>query len=84
MTQTSITDKAVVLMVADRDLFLVRHHTYDLLTRAVEEGLNYGWNRAHKHDDAPGVETIKEYIYCSIMDQQQFRGLIPGTVYLIL
>ncbi len=39
---------------------------YQLIERIVEEGVDAGWNRAHKHTDTPIENTIKacmeEYI----------------------
>ena len=35
---------------------------YPLIERIVEEGIEAGWNRAHKHTDAPIEETIKSCI----------------------
>lgn len=37
----------------------VRLRAYDMLCRAVEEGVAYGWRRAHKHGDKPGEEAIR-------------------------
>jgi hypothetical protein len=37
--------------------------TYPVLCRAVEEGVAYGWQRAHKHIDTPDAETIEEQIF---------------------
>jgi len=30
--------------------------------RAIEEGIAYGWNHAHKHTGKPGEEKIREEI----------------------
>ena len=35
---------------------------YDLLVRAVEEGVAYGWMRAHKHNPTPDDESAKTEI----------------------
>ena len=40
---------------------------YPLLERIVEEGIDAGWNRAHKHTDIPDEETIKQCIEQYIM-----------------
>ena len=40
---------------------------YPVLRRAVEEGVAYGWRRAHKHIDAPDAETIEEQIVCAVL-----------------
>ena len=33
-----------------------------LLEKAIEEGIDYGWRRAHKHSDSPSEGVIKEEI----------------------
>ena len=42
---------------------------YKLLQRCVEEGLKLGYNRAHKHNDAPEPEQIMEAQEQAIMDE---------------
>ena len=42
--------------------------TYDIIQKAVEEGLEFGWNRAHKHEDLPCKEVIMEHLVQNIMD----------------
>jgi len=37
-------------------------NSYAVLVRAIEEGVAYGWNRAHKHTNKPGEEKIREEI----------------------
>jgi len=44
---------------------------YPVLYRAVEDGVAYGWRRAHKHIDTPDAETIKEQIVRAVLK----RGL---------
>tara|TARA_R110002126_G_scaffold157613_6_gene305093 strand:- start:435 stop:614 length:180 start_codon:yes stop_codon:yes gene_type:complete len=41
---------------------------YPLIERLVDEGIEAGWNRAHKHTDAPIEETIKNCIQEYIMN----------------
>lgn len=36
--------------------------TYAVMERAVEEGIALGWNRAHKHQDDPKPEHVREKI----------------------
>lgn len=36
--------------------------TYKLLMRCIEDGIEYGWNRAHKHDSSPDQGFIKMQI----------------------
>lgn len=45
----------------------VRIRAYDVIWRAVEEGVAYGYKRAHKHTDAPGEESIREHIERAVM-----------------
>jgi len=41
---------------------------YPILCEAIESGINYGWIRAHKHDDAPTEEYIKEQIHEAVLN----------------
>jgi hypothetical protein len=45
---------------------------YPILVRAVEEGVGYGWSRAHKHADNPDSEhvisTIEDAVLASILE----------------
>jgi hypothetical protein len=43
--------------------------TYVVLDNAVEMGVNYGWNRAHKHTDSPTEEQIKQEIWHAVMNE---------------
>lgn len=45
----------------------VRLNAYAIASRAVEEGIAYGWYRAHKHADSPGEDTIREEIGTAVM-----------------
>jgi hypothetical protein len=47
----------------------MRMRAYDVLRRAIEEGVEYGWRRAHKHTDAPDEETIKDQIVTGILNE---------------
>lgn len=38
-----------------------------IIERAVEEGLEYGWRRAHKHVDAPGKAAILDEQHTAVM-----------------
>jgi len=38
------------------------------MERIVEEGIDAGWNRAHKHTDTPIEETVKSCIEEYIMN----------------
>lgn len=39
-----------------------------IISRAVGEGVDYGWMRAYKHTDTPDADTIKENIDKAVMD----------------
>jgi hypothetical protein len=47
----------------------IKVNVYKVLARAVEEGVAYGWNRAHKHTDTPSAEAIKEEIENAVMNE---------------
>jgi len=40
-----------------------------VLQQCIEHGIELGWNRAHKHQDNPDPEHIKEQIYEEIMNE---------------
>jgi len=40
----------------------MRVNEWTILSRAIEEGVAYGWQRAHKHTETPDPELIKETI----------------------
>lgn len=42
--------------------------TWECFSRAVDEGVAYGWNRAHKHTDTPTPEAVREAIERAVMD----------------
>jgi hypothetical protein len=42
---------------------------YVVLRRAIEEGVDYGWRRAHKHTETPDPETIKDQIVTGILNE---------------
>ena len=46
----------------------IRTNTYAVFSRAVEEGVEYGWNRAHKHTSTPDADVVKEEIEQAIMN----------------
>jgi hypothetical protein len=67
-------------------------NTYKILERAVEEGIDYGYMRAHKHTDTPTIVQISQEIHSAIMnnisevinfeDNQSFSCLQEGKVVL--
>lgn len=42
---------------------------YPVLYRAVEEGVAYGWRRAHKHTDKPDAAAIEEQIVTAVVNE---------------
>lgn len=46
----------------------MRAKEYPALIEALQEGLQCGWNRAHKHDDAPTEETILEAQHDAVLN----------------
>jgi hypothetical protein len=40
----------------------MRVNEWTVLTRAIEDGVAYGWERAHKHTDDPSPDFIKQTI----------------------
>jgi len=45
-----------------------RVKTYEVIARAVEEGIQMGWNRAHKHTNTPDSDHVMESIYNEVMN----------------
>lgn len=43
--------------------------TYEVLSRAIEEGVSYGWHRAHKHTDKPDGDAVIEQIRQAVMNE---------------
>lgn len=41
---------------------------YDVLCRAVEDGVAYGWRRAHKHVEDPDEHTIQVEIQQAVVN----------------
>lgn len=50
----------------------MRPKIYKILEIAVEEGVSYGYNRAHKHIENPPKEQICEQVMNSILDYFSF------------
>lgn len=57
--------------------------TYDILRRAVEEGVAYGYRRAHKYLDAPSEDVVREQIEQAVMNALcevvDFEGTKPRS-----
>ena len=47
----------------------LRVRTYEVLSRAIEEGFEYGWRRAHKHTDTPDEASLKDQVLQGIMNE---------------
>lgn len=47
----------------------VRINTYAVIERAVEEGIEFGWGRAHKHTDTPTPEHVREAVHIAVMNE---------------
>lgn len=47
----------------------MRVRSYEVFRRAIEEGVAYGWRRAHKHTDKPAEGTIKDEIVEGILNE---------------
>lgn len=45
----------------------MKARVYPILERAVEEGLNNGWHRAHKYTEFPENEKLKEDLVHGVM-----------------
>ena len=45
----------------------LRVDVYAVLARAVDEGIDYGWSRAHKHCAEPDEIAIKCAVYEAVM-----------------
>ena len=43
--------------------------TYAVIDRAVIDGVNYGWNRAHKHTNSPSEDEIKQQMMMAVMQE---------------
>ncbi len=47
----------------------VKLNVYAVISRAIEEGIAYGWQRAHKYSDGPvDPEVIKDHIHTETMN----------------
>jgi hypothetical protein len=46
----------------------LRLNAYEVVARAVEEGVRYGLNRSRKHQDDPSWEAIEEHVTREVMN----------------
>ncbi len=44
----------------------VKIDAYEVICRAVETGIAYGYNRAYKHTEKPDEQTFKEAMYNAV------------------
>ena len=42
---------------------------YNLIAQCVENGVMLGWNRAHKHNENPDPDTIRDAIEVAVMNE---------------
>ena len=47
----------------------IRINSFEIISRAVNEGIQYGWMRAHKHDDNPNAEFVKDEIEKAVVGE---------------
>lgn len=62
MATESTTGCALTAKPPSPDANVMKPKLFYLLEKAIEEGIDYGWRRAHKHSDSPSEGTIKEEI----------------------
>jgi len=46
----------------------MKFKAYNLIERAIDEGINYGYQRAYKHTDNPSETLIKSEIYNAVLN----------------
>lgn len=46
----------------------MRVKAYEVLARAVDEGIAYGYQRAHKYTPTPDAETMRAALERAVMD----------------
>lgn len=42
---------------------------YNLIAQCVENGVMLGWNRAHKHNDEPDPQQIRDAIEQAVLNE---------------
>jgi hypothetical protein len=47
----------------------MRANEYLVLEMAIEQGVDLGFNRAHKHTDQPTPEQIKDAIHHAVLNE---------------
>ena len=62
---------------------MLQPKTYPILVQAIEEGVLYGYNRAHKHEDKPDelflIETITKSTLESILEWFDIAAENPAS-----
>lgn len=48
---------------------MMKPKTYRVLSEAVENGIKYGWHRAHKYDEEPDSVDIHAALHNAIMNE---------------
>jgi folate-dependent phosphoribosylglycinamide formyltransferase PurN len=48
---------------------IIRVNTYDVIARAVEEGVKYGLNRAYKHTEKPSREDMESHVAQAVVNE---------------
>lgn len=46
----------------------VKINAYEVMARAVEEGVSYGTRRAFKHTDTPSLELIEQEVQLAVLN----------------
>jgi hypothetical protein len=59
----------------------IQVNIYKIMARAVEEGIRYGWNRAHKHTDSPTKEHTIDEIEKAVMNELSEIFIFNGEDY---
>jgi len=59
----------------------VKPDTYKLLQQCIEDGIDYGYHRAHKHIETPNEDALKQAIFNAVMLEicEWFRFDDPNT-----
>ena len=47
----------------------MKPRSYQIISRAVFEGIDFGWGLAHKHAETPDPEMVKSKIQDAIMSE---------------
>lgn len=64
MTMSSLKKKSSKIEIGDS----IRLDAYNIISNAIENGIELGWNRAHKHVEAPSKDHLLDEIHRNIMN----------------